>query len=60
VRAGVGWNAEDQKLGMTFDELLEIVEQAKKVGLPGGARVKVKVGWSGQTQQLRIEEAQQR
>jgi hypothetical protein len=60
MRAGVGWNAEDPKRGMTFRELREIVQQAMRVGVSDDALVRVKVGWGGQTQQLRVEETEER
>lgn len=52
----VGWNAIDQKAGMTFGELRQMVSEALKVNMNDGARVRVRLGWGQQVKALIVDD----
>jgi hypothetical protein len=56
-RIGIGWNAEDQKKGMTLEELRDFVDSLP-MDMDYKARVRVTIGWGGQVRIMRVEEVE--
>lgn len=47
VTTSAGASAEDEKAGMTLDELAEFVQNALRHDIPGGTRMHVRVNMRG-------------
>ncbi|MEV0584084.1 hypothetical protein [Nonomuraea sp. NPDC050310] len=45
-------DASDPKQGMTLDELAAFVQEAHRAGVPGDARIQVRVNFSGGIKKL--------
>ncbi len=52
----IGWDAYDQKAGLTFGELRKLVQETMREDMDDDAKVRADVDWFGRIRQLRIEE----
>jgi hypothetical protein len=52
----LGVFAQDERVGMTLDELASFVQLAMREDMPGTAVLRVQLGWGQQVKWLKVEE----